>query len=89
MDFVSQEHRVPHDGPKDSNAGGCTRGILDHNKTRRWKPQDAGKHNTPQRETPSFTQVQGPRGEVKPLLPAFLHYDTIPREEYKILVTEL
>jgi hypothetical protein len=23
-DFVSQEHRVSHDGPKDSNAGGCT-----------------------------------------------------------------
>jgi hypothetical protein len=22
MDFVSQEHGVPHDGPKDSNAGG-------------------------------------------------------------------
>jgi hypothetical protein len=39
--------------------------------------------------TPSFTQVQGPRGEVKPLLPAFLYYDAIPREEYKALVTEL
>jgi hypothetical protein len=26
-DFVSQEHGVPHDGPKDSNAGGCTREI--------------------------------------------------------------
>jgi hypothetical protein len=46
-------------------------------------------HNTLQRETPSFTQVQGPRGEVKPLLPAFLYYDAIPREEYKVLVTEL
>jgi hypothetical protein len=22
VDFVSQEHRVPHEGPKDSNAGG-------------------------------------------------------------------
>jgi hypothetical protein len=22
MDFVLQEHGVPHDGPKDSNAGG-------------------------------------------------------------------
>jgi hypothetical protein len=40
-------------------------------------------------ETPSFTQVQGPRGEVKPLLPAFLYYDAIAREEYKVLVTEL
>jgi hypothetical protein len=46
-------------------------------------------HNALQRETPSFTQVQGPRGEVKPLLPAFLYYDVIPREEYKIWVTEL
>jgi hypothetical protein len=34
MDFVSQEHGVPHDGPKDSNAGGCTREILDRNETR-------------------------------------------------------
>jgi hypothetical protein len=39
--------------------------------------------------TPIFTQVQGPRGEVKPLLPAFLYYDGIPREEYKVLVTKL
>jgi hypothetical protein len=46
-------------------------------------------HNALQRETPSFTQVQGPRGEVKLLLPAFLYYDAIPREEYKVLVTEL
>jgi hypothetical protein len=34
MDFVSQEHGVPHDEPKDSNAGGCTREILDRNETR-------------------------------------------------------
>jgi hypothetical protein len=46
-------------------------------------------HHALQRETPSLTQVQGPCGEVKPLLPAFLYYDTIPREEYKVLVTEL
>jgi hypothetical protein len=46
-------------------------------------------HNALQRGTPSFTQVQGPRGEVKPLLCAFLYYDTIPREEYKVLVIEL
>jgi hypothetical protein len=44
---------------------------------------------TTERKTPNFTQVQGPRGEVKPLLPAFLYYDVIPREEYKVLVTEL
>jgi hypothetical protein len=46
-------------------------------------------HNALQRETPSFTQVQGPCGEVKPLLPAFLYYDAIPRKEYKVLVTKL
>jgi hypothetical protein len=44
---------------------------------------------TAERETPSFTQVQGPRVEVKPLLSAFLYYDAILREEYKVLVTEL
>jgi hypothetical protein len=44
---------------------------------------------TAERETPSFTQVQGPRGEVKPLLPTLLYYDAIPHEEYKVLVTEL
>jgi hypothetical protein len=38
---------------------------------------------------PSFTQVQDPRGEVKPLLPAVLYYDGIPQEEYKVLVIEL
>jgi hypothetical protein len=26
-DFVSQEHGVPHDGPKDLNTWGCTREI--------------------------------------------------------------
>jgi hypothetical protein len=46
-------------------------------------------HSVLQRETPSLTQVQGPCGEVKPLLPAFLYYDAIPREEYKVLITEL
>jgi hypothetical protein len=46
-------------------------------------------HNALQRGTPSFTQVQGPRGEVKSLLPAFLYYNAIPHEEYKVLVTEL
>jgi hypothetical protein len=45
--------------------------------------------HTAERETPSFTQVQGLCGEVKPLLPAFLYYDMIPHEEYKVLVTEL
>jgi hypothetical protein len=46
-------------------------------------------HKALQRGTPSFTQVQGPRGEVNPLLPAFLYYDAIPREEYKVLIIEL
>jgi hypothetical protein len=46
-------------------------------------------HNTLQREMPSFTQIQGPHGEVKPPLHDFLYYDAIPREEYKVLVREL
>jgi hypothetical protein len=88
MDFVSQENGVPRDGPKDSNAGA--------ERVRSWIATKHGcgrletlTHNALQRETPSFTQVQGPRGEVKPLLPAFLYYDATPREEYKALVTEL
>jgi hypothetical protein len=46
-------------------------------------------HYALQRETPSFTQVQGPRCEETPLLPAFLYYYATPREEYKVLVTKL
>jgi hypothetical protein len=45
--------------------------------------------HTAEREMPSFTQVHGPHGEVKPLLPTFLYYDAIPRKEYKVLVTKL
>jgi hypothetical protein len=41
-----------------------------------------------QRGMPSFTQVQGPRGEVTPLLPAFLYCNATPREEYKVLITK-
>jgi hypothetical protein len=88
-DFVSQEHGVPHDGPQRFERRGLYTWDLDHNETRRGKPRDAGEHNARQRETPRFTQVQDPRGEVKPLLPAFLYYDAIPHEEYKALVTEL
>jgi hypothetical protein len=44
---------------------------------------------THDRETPNFTQVQGPRGEVKPLLPTYLYYDATPGEDYKALVIEL
>jgi hypothetical protein len=61
---------------------------LDCNETQRWKTQEVGELNARQRGTPIFTQVQGPRGEVKPLLPAFLYSDVMPREEYKVLVTE-
>jgi hypothetical protein len=46
-------------------------------------------HHALQRETSNLTQVQGPRGEVNPLLHAFLYYDAIPRKEYKVLVTGL
>jgi hypothetical protein len=79
MDFMSQEHGVPHEDPKIRTQGAV-----------RVRPWIATKHgdrrletleHTPHyRETPSFTQVQGPHGEVKPLLPVFLYYDTIPCE---------
>jgi hypothetical protein len=44
MDFVSQDYGVPHDGPKDSNAGGCTREI-----------EIATKHGDGSLETPKNT----------------------------------
>jgi hypothetical protein len=88
-DFMSHEHGVPHDGPKDLNVGGYMHEILNRNETWRRKPRHVGEHNTRERDTPSFTQVQGPCGEVKHVLPAFLYYDATPREEYKALVTEL
>jgi hypothetical protein len=37
----------------------------------------------------NLTQVQGPRGEVKPLHPAFLYCTAIPPEVYKVLITKL
>jgi hypothetical protein len=74
--------------PKDSNAGA--------ERVRSWIATKHGDGSlecrtryTLQRETPSFTQVQGPRGEVKPLLPTFLYCNATPREEYKALVTKL
>jgi hypothetical protein len=36
-----------------------------------------------------LTQVHGPRGEVKPLHPAFLYCIVIPREVYKVSGIEL
>jgi hypothetical protein len=51
--------------------------------------ESSNEQRTTERETPIFTQVQGPCGEVKPLLPAFLYYDAIPREEYKVLIAKL
>jgi hypothetical protein len=87
MDFVPQEHGVPRDGPKDSNAG-AERGDLGSQRNTVMEASRRRTHNTLQRQTPSFTQVQGPHGEVKPLLPAFLYYDAIPREEYRVLITE-
>jgi hypothetical protein len=89
IDFVSEEHRVPRDGPKDSNARGLNVGDLGSQRNTVTEASRRRMHNTLQRETPSLSQVQGPRGEVKLLLPAFLYYDAIPREEYKALVTEL
>jgi hypothetical protein len=45
MDFVLQEHGVPPDGTKDSNAGGYTREILDRNET----ATEASRHQNAQR----------------------------------------
>jgi hypothetical protein len=45
-------------------------------------------HHTTESDT-NFTQVQGLRGEVKPLRPAFLYCTVTPRKPYKVLVTNL
>jgi hypothetical protein len=45
-------------------------------------------HRTTESDT-DLTQVQGPRGEVKPLRDAFLYYTATPPEAYKVLITEL
>jgi hypothetical protein len=62
---------------------------LEYGETRRRKTRHDVELNARQRGTPIFIQVQGPRGEIKPLRPAFLYYDAISREEYKVLVTKL
>jgi hypothetical protein len=89
VDFVSREHAVPRKGPKGIERRGLYARDLECDETRRWRTQHTVELNGRQRGTPIFTQVQGPRGEVKPLLPAFLYCDAIPREEYKVLVTKL
>jgi hypothetical protein len=88
MDFVSQEHGIPHDGPKDSNAGAEHGRSWIATKHGDGSLEMSNAQRTAERDT-ELTQVQGPRGEVKPLLPTFLYYDAIPHEEYKVLVTEL
>ena len=89
MDFVSQEHGVPRDRPKRFERKGLNMGDLGSQRNTVTEASRRRTHHTLQRETPRLTQVQGPHGEVKPLLPAFLYYDAIPRKEYKALVTEL
>jgi hypothetical protein len=89
MDFVSQEHGIPRDGPKDSNTGAERGRSWIATKHGDGSLETSNAQHTAERETLSFTQVRGPRGEVKPLLPAFLYYDAISHEEYKFLVTEL
>jgi hypothetical protein len=86
MDFVLKEHRVPRNEPKDSIARGLNVGDLGSQRNAVMEALRRRTHNALQRETPSLTQVQGPRGEVKPLLLAFLYYNAIPREEYKALI---
>jgi hypothetical protein len=88
VDFMSQEHGVPREGPQGFERRGLYTQDLDCDETRRWKTRDVGELNARQRGTLIFTQVQGPHGEVKPQLPSFLYYDAIPREEYKVLVTK-
>jgi hypothetical protein len=51
MDFMSQEHGVPRDGPKDSNVGGWTWEILDRNETRWRKPRVSNAQRTAERGT--------------------------------------
>jgi hypothetical protein len=89
MGFLSQEHGVPLDGPKDSNVGGLNVWDLGSQRSTVTEASSCQTHYALQRETLSFTQVQGPRGEVTPLLPAFLYYNVTPREEYKVLFTKL
>jgi hypothetical protein len=89
VDFVSQEHGVPGEGPKGFERRGLYARYLECDETRRWKTRHAVELIARQKGTPIFTQVQGPHGKVKPLLPTFLYYDVIPRKEYKVLVTKL
>jgi hypothetical protein len=86
---MSEEHGVPCEGPKGFERRGLYVRDLECNETWRRKTRHAMELNARQRGTPIFTQVQGPRGVVKPLLPTFLYYDAIPHEEYKVLVTKL
>jgi hypothetical protein len=89
MDFVLQEHGIPREGPKGFEHRGLYMWDLEGDKTRRQKTRHLVELNARQRGTPIFTHVQGPRVEVKPQLLAFLYYDVIPREEYKVFVTKL
>jgi hypothetical protein len=54
---------------------------------RRTRNAEEAQHMT-EKDT-DLTQVQGLRGEVKPLRPAFLYCTAIPREVYKVLATKL
>jgi hypothetical protein len=89
VDFVSQEHGVPREGPKGFERRGLYGRDLECDETRQRKTRHVVELNARQRGTPIFTPVQGPRGEVKPILPVVLYYDAIPREEYKVLVIRI
>jgi hypothetical protein len=85
---VSQEHEYHAKDPNVSNAGAVRvrsrerRSTVTKDSTRRRV------HRTRESDT-NFTQVQGPRGEVKPLRPSFLYCTVTPHEAYKVLVTKL
>jgi hypothetical protein len=82
-----QEHGYHAKDPKVSNAGA----VRVRSRERRSMAMEDSTcqraHRTTESDT-DFTQVQGPRGEVKPLRPAFLYCTATPREAYKLLVTD-
>jgi hypothetical protein len=73
---------------KDSNAGAVRMRSRERRSTATEDSTRRRAHRTTESDT-DFTQVQGPHGEVKPLLPAFLYCTAIPREAYKVYALKL
>jgi hypothetical protein len=85
---VSQEHGYHAKDPKVSNGGAVRVRSRERQSTAMEDLTRRRAHRTTESNT-DFTQVQGPRGEVKPLRPALLYCTATPREAYKVLVTKL